>query len=146
MAPQRKSLCLKYIFLMQTWTNPTAVKSSPFSPRAKIQEDFFLLVWHETSLLHFHKNTEIWARRGLGRLYQPPMDLAHSKHHCQKGLKMTATFPCSRWNLSPFPLSSLPCAPGLGTHLVPHRLSPRGPCLCWNAQPRVRHKNTAEPC
>ena len=32
---------------------------------------------HEKALLPFHKSTELWAKRGLGRLCQRAMDLAH---------------------------------------------------------------------
>lgn len=109
---------------MQTWTNPIAAKSSPFSLRAKIQEDFCWCGMKHCSCI-FTKNIEIWASRGLGRLHQPPMDLAHWKHHWQRDLKMTATFPCSRLNPSPFPFSSLPRVLGLGTYLGPSQEFPK---------------------
>lgn len=40
MAPWKKSLCLEDAFVMQTLMIPTAAKSSPFPPWAKIQQDF----------------------------------------------------------------------------------------------------------
>lgn len=56
--------------------NPCSCQvKSLFSPSKKPER--FLLVWHETALLPFHKNIEIWARKGLRRLHQPSMDLAH---------------------------------------------------------------------
>lgn len=102
MAPQRKSLCLRDALVMLTWTKPTAVKTSPFSPRAKIQGDF---CWCGITTAFTQKHWD------LGQ--EGPWQVAAATHGpgslklLQKDLKMTATFLCSRLNPSPFLF--LPC-------------------------------------